>query len=163
LINKQILDILEEDSRTTADEIAVMLNMDLDKVKKQIKFMEDENIIVKYGAIINTEKIPEKELGAQAFIEIQVRPEREKGFDTIAERLYKFDEVKSLYLMSGGYDLLVVIEGSDLKSIATFVYQKLATIENVTSTRTHFLLKKYKENGAILFDKNENERLAFTP
>lgn len=163
LINKDILDILGQDSRLTPEEIAVMVNLPIDEVKKQIKKMEDDKVIVKYTTVTNTEKLPEAEIGVEAFIEINVRPERDKGFDAIAQRLYNFPEVKSLYLMSAGYDLQVVIEGSDLKSIAGFVYKKLATIEGVTGTRTHFLLKKYKENGVILHDISDNERLAVSP
>lgn len=161
MIRKQILDILENDARVSTKEIAVMLNTNEDVVAKQIKQMEDEKIIVKYTTILNPEKITSNDNIVEAFIEVQVRPERDKGFDSIAERLYNFPEVKSLYLMSGGYDLQVVIQGTNLKDIASFVYKKLATIENVKSTRTHFLLKKYKENG-VTFEKIENERLAIT-
>ncbi|HAR63349.1 MAG: Lrp/AsnC family transcriptional regulator [Candidatus Margulisiibacteriota bacterium] len=161
MIKKQIIDILEQDSRTTSKEIATMLNISVEEVETNIKQMEADKVIVKYTAIVNKEKVSGSVQGVEAFIEVQVKPERDKGFDSIAERLYSFPEVKSLYLMSGGYDLLVVIQGANLNDIASFVYQKLATLENVKSTRTHFLLKKYKENG-ITFEKTEIERLAIT-
>ena len=146
----EILELLQNDARLTPEEIATMIGRDVNDVKKQIAKMEKDNIIVKYSALINPEKAPNKKDAVQAVIEIGVNPERERGFDAIAERIYKFPQVKAVYLMSGGYDLHVEVEGKTLKEVAFFVSDKLATLENVNSTRTHFVLKKYKENDVIL-------------
>ena len=117
----EIIEILQENARITPEEIAVMLKISVEEVKERIKKLEDDKVILKYSAIINPEKSPKKNEKVLAFIEVRVRPEREKGFDSIAERLYKFPEVKSLYLMSGAYDFLVVVEGKTLKDVAFFV------------------------------------------
>lgn len=158
----EIIEILQENAKITAEELAVMLKIPVQEVKERIKKLEDEKIILKYSAIINPEKAPQRKEKVLAFIEVQVRPEREKGFDAIAERLYKFPEVKSLYLMSGAYDFLVVVEGKTLKDVAFFVSEKLSVQENVKSTATHFLLKTFKENGTIIDSPEELERLAIT-
>lgn len=158
----EIIEILQENAKITPEEIAVMLKISVEEVKERIKKLEDEKIILKYSAIINPEKAPKRKENVLAFIEVRVRPEREKGFDAIAERLYKFPEVKSLYLMSGAYDFLVVVEGKTLKDVAFFVSEKLSVQENVKSTATHFLLKTFKENGTIIDSLEEIERLAVT-
>ena len=140
-----ILDLLRENARLAVEDISAMTKKTPDEVKAIIKSLEDEGIILKYAAIVNPE------------IEIQCQPEREHGFDALAERIYRFPQVKSLYLMSGGYDLKVVIEGDDLKEVALFVAQKLSTLEGVRSTKTHFLLKTYKEND-VLYVEDESDR-----
>ncbi len=146
----EILELLQNDARLTPEDIAAMLGRSVKDVEKEIKKMEKDNIIIKYSALINPEKAPSKKETVQAVIEISVDPERERGFDAVAERIYKFPQVKAVYLMSGGYDLHVEVEGKTLKDVAFFVSDKLATLDNVRSTRTHFVLKKYKENDVIL-------------
>ncbi|HEY8390643.1 MAG TPA: Lrp/AsnC family transcriptional regulator [Clostridia bacterium] len=155
-LENDILRIIKDDSRHTPHEIAVMLNVEENKVKDTIKALEANGIIVKYTAIINEEKT-DKDL-VEAFIEVKVNPQHNRGFDAIAEEIYQFKEVKSLYLMSGGYDLAVIVEGKTLKEVAMFVSQKLSCLEKVIGTATHFILKKYKDNG-VLLDGNDNKRL----
>ena len=154
-----ILELLQSDARLTAEEIAAMLKKDVKDVKKKIAQMEKDGIILKYAAVVNDQKIAKTKELVQAFIEIQVTPERERGFDALAERIYKFPQVKSLYLMSGSYDLHVVIEGKTLKDVAFFVSEKLATLNGVKSTKTTFVLKKYKVNGLVLVEGKEDTRL----
>jgi len=158
-----ILELLQNDARLTAEEIATMLKRKVADIKKQIKKMEEDGIILKYSAVVNQEKIPSRKETVQAVIEINVLPEREKGFDSLAERIYKFPQVKSVYLMSGGYDLQVIVEGSHLKEVAFFVSEKLAPLEGVRGTKTHFVLKKYKENGNVLIGKEKSTRLEMAP
>ena len=158
----EIVELLQKDARLSPEDIASMLNKSVDEVKRLIREMEENGTIVKYCAVINEEKLNSTKEKVVAFIEIQVSPERERGFDAIAERIYQFPQVRSLYLMSGRYDLLAVVEGETLKEVAFFVSDKLATLENVKSTTTHFLLKKYKENGTMLFKQPKLERLNVT-
>ena len=134
-----------------------MTKKTVDEVKAIIAALENEGIILKYGVIINPEKDEAQKDKVMAEIEIQCMPEREHGFDALAERIYRFPQVKSLYLMSGGYDLKVVIEGDNLKEVAGFVSSKLSTLNGVRSTKTHFLLKKYKEND-VLYVEDESDR-----
>jgi DNA-binding Lrp family transcriptional regulator len=159
----EILDLLQNDARLTAEEIAAMLKKDAKTVRKQIKQLEDDGVIVKYGAVINPEKVPSKKETVRAIIELSVTPERETGFDALAERIYKFPQVEAVYLISGGYDLQVIIEGKTLKEVAFFVSEKLAPLNGVRGTKTHFVLKKYKENGAILSGKEKSARLQVAP
>ena len=155
----EIAELLQKDARLTPEDIASMLNKTVADVRDKIRQMEDDGTIIKYSAVINEEKLPKQKDKVVAFIEIQVQPEREKGFDALAERIYQFPQVTSLYLMSGRYDLLAVVEGDNLKDVAFFVSDKLSTLDNVKSTTTHFLLKKYKENGTMLFKQSKLERL----
>jgi DNA-binding Lrp family transcriptional regulator len=157
----RVLEILHDDARYTADTLATMLDVSVDEVKAVIHELEEEKIIVKYATIVNWSKVDENLV--TALIEVQITPERGKGFDALAERIYLYPEVKSVYLMSGSYDLLVEIEGRNLKEVANFVSSRLSTIEKVLSTKTHFILKKYKQDGFI-FDKHEDEhRMLITP
>ncbi len=159
--NKQkIIEILKDDARKTPNEMGVMLNLDEDKVKSTIKELEKDKIILKYKAVIDQDKVNEL---VEALIEVKVTPERDYGFDKVAERIGNFPEVKSLFLLSGGYDLIVIIEGHSLKNIAAFVSEKLSTIPGVNGTATHFLLKKYKEDGIVFGEKEKNKRLKVTP
>ncbi|MCX5899863.1 MAG: Lrp/AsnC family transcriptional regulator [Proteobacteria bacterium] len=155
----EIAELLQKDARLTPEDIASMLNKTVAEVRDKIRQMEDDGTIIKYCAVINEEKLQKQKDKVVAFIEIQVQPEREKGFDALAERIYQFPQVTSLYLMSGRYDLLAVVEGDNLKDVAFFVSDKLSTLDNVKGTTTHFLLKKYKENGTMLFKQNKLERL----
>jgi DNA-binding Lrp family transcriptional regulator len=159
----EILELLQNDARLTPEEIAAMLKKDVKVIRKKIKQLEDDGVIVKYGAIINPEKVPNKKETVRAIIELSVTPERETGFDALAERIYKFPQVESVYLISGGYDLQVIIEGKTLKEVAFFVSEKLAPLDGVRGTKTHFVLKKYKENGAVLSGKEKSSRLSVAP
>lgn len=157
----QILELLHEDSRRSPALIATMLGSDEETVRKAIKEMEDEHVLVKYSAVVNWGKLDENKV--TALIEVQITPERGRGFDAIAERIYLYPEVKSVYLMSGGYDLLVEVEGKSLMEVAGFVSNKLSPIESVLSTKTHFILKKYKQDGVIFEDHEDDHRLVISP
>ena len=155
---QEVLEILESNGKYTEEQIAVMLNVSVDEVREAIKTLEEKNIIVGYKTVVNWEKTQKETV--TALIEVKVAPQRGEGFDKIAERIYRYPEVKSCYLMSGGFDLTVIIEGKSLKDIAFFVSEKLATLESVMSTSTHFVLKRYKENGTIFEDKQRDNREA---
>lgn len=159
---EKILEILKEDSRVTPKEIAIMLGLTEAEVVAKIKELEDDNVILKYTTIINEEKTTKDSV--QAFIEARVSPEREMGFDAIAERIHNFPQVKSLFLISGGFDFLIAVEGADLKEVAMFVSEKLSTLPFIVSISTHFMLKKYKENGIKMDDEKDiDERIAVMP
>jgi len=158
----EILEILEKDSRTTPEEIARMLKKKSGFVRKAIKGYEKDGVILKYKAVINKEMIRKEDGSVRALIEVRVAPQKNVGFDHIAERIYQFPEVTSCYLLSGTYDLLIVVEGKDLRTVSQFVAEKLSPMENVRGTVTHFLLKKYKEDGFLLKGKDEDRRLAIT-
>lgn len=160
-IMKEILEILGRDGRTTAKQIATMLGKKEEGVKKKIKEMEEKGIILKYKAVVNWDKAGEDLV--YALIDVKVTPERDIGYDAIAERIIRFPEVKTVYLISGMYDLSVLVEGKTMKEVAYFVSEKLAPLKQVQGTVTHFLLKKYKEDGEILYDREESKRLAVTP
>ena len=157
----ELLRLLRDDASLTPAEIATRLNRDEVEVNSEIKSLENEGIILGYRTIINEDKI-ELDL-VRAVIEVKITPEREGGFDRLAARIAKFDEVYSCYLMSGGYDLMVVVEGSDLKAVSSFVSEKLATIQGVISTVTHFMLKPYKEQGVLMGGEYSDEKLAVSP
>lgn len=159
--DKEIINLLQENSRIRPDQIASMLELELADVENRIKTLEEEGIIAKYVTLINWEKTAEEVVSA--LIEVKVTPQRGSGFDNISERIYRFPEVKAVYLMSGGYDFSVLIEGKTMKEVALFVATKLATIENVQSTATHFVLKKYKQEGVIFDDKEKDRRLVVSP
>ncbi|HNQ96596.1 MAG TPA: Lrp/AsnC family transcriptional regulator [Treponemataceae bacterium] len=159
---QEILDLLQNDARLTAEDIAAMTKKTVAEVQAIIAELEREGVILKYSAIINQEKNPAEKDSVRAVIEIQVTPEREHGFDALAERIYRFPQVKSLYLMSGGYDLQVIIEGRTLKEVAFFVSEKLATLNGVKSTKTHFVLKTYKENDIVYVDQKKDRREGVT-
>ena len=154
---EEILDLLRENARLSPEDIAAMTKKTPEEVKSIIAKLEADGIILKYAASVNPEKDAESKGKVCAEIEIQVTPQREHGFDAIADRIYRFPQVKSLYLMSGGYDLKVIIEGDSLQEVAFFVSSKLATLDGVRSTKTHFILKTYKEND-ILYVENERDR-----
>ena len=157
----RILDSLDQNARLTAKELAVMLGEDEAKVAAEISRLEEELIICGYPTLIDWDKTEKHQV--TAMIEVKVTPQRGKGFDEIAERIYQFDEVEAVYLMSGGFDLTVMLRGSSLKSIAEFVSGKLAPMESILSTATHFVLKKYKEHGIPLVQRQEDERMLITP
>ncbi|HPO02193.1 Lrp/AsnC family transcriptional regulator [Treponema zuelzerae] len=159
---QEILDLLQNDARLSADDIATMTNRTVAEVAAIIAQLEKDGVILKYTAVVNQEKLDSENEGVRAVIEIQVTPEREHGFDALAERIFRFPQVKSLYLMSGGYDLQVIIEGKNLKDVAFFVSDKLATLNGVKSTKTHFVLKTYKENDIVYVDEKRDRREGVT-
>lgn len=161
-LETDILKILGEDCRYTPAKIAVMLDKTEEEVCAAIEGLEARGVIVKYTAIVNGERLSDETV--QALIEVKVTPQKTNGFDAIAEEIYRFEEVKSCYLMSGGYDLAVFIEGKSLRDVARFVTERLSTLDDVLSTATHFILKKYKIEGTIA-DKNDvnNMRLSVQP
>ena len=158
----ELLEILEKDCRLSAEEIARMLKKKPLAVKDAIKKYEKEGIILKYKAVINKELAKEAGSEVRALIEVNILPQKDLGFDRVAERIYSFPEVTSCYLISGTYDLLLIVEGKDLHTVSRFVAEKLAPLENVRGTATHFLLKKYKEDGVILKHREENKRIAIS-
>jgi len=159
---KEILDVLEKDARMRPEEISKLLKKDKNSVKKAIKKFEKDGVILKYKTVINRELVKDDKKAVRALIEVNISPQRGHGFDHIAERIYRFPEVVSCYLLSGGYDLLLVVEGSDIQTVSSFVSERLATLDNVKGTVTHFLLKKYKEDGDILKRVERNKRIAIS-
>jgi len=155
----EILEILQKDARTTPEEISKMLHKNVSLVKQAIKKYEKEGVILRYKAVINQEVVRNEESGVRALIEVNIVPQKDLGFDKIAERIYSFPEVTSCYLVSGTYDLLIVVEGKTLNTVSNFVAEKLSCMENIRGTTTHFLLRKYKEDGVILKHKEENKRI----
>lgn len=153
---KDILKILEKDARTTVEQIATMTGTPSSEVTRQIKQAEKDLTILKYKTIINWDKIENEQVSA--LIEVKVTPQRDVGFDAIAERIYRFPQARTVYLVSGTYDLLILVTGKTMHEVADFVAQKLAPIEGVQGTITHFLLKRYKEDNEILSDKEEVKR-----
>ncbi len=160
-LEMHILEILSDDARISAEQIAVMTGYDVDEVRRAIGRLEKDRVLVKYPAMINWERT-DKEM-VQAVIEVRVQPQRDRGFDAIAARIYQFEEVTSLYLMSGAYDLMVMVEAPTLKQLASFVSSKLSTLESVTGTATHFMLKTYKYGGVIFEGDDTDRRLAVSP
>lgn len=155
----EILKLLENDARHTPEEIAVMLGCEVNDVKKAVSELEKDGTILGYKTIIDWEKTEQESVCA--IIEVKLTPQRDCGFDRVAEKIYNYPEVQSVYLMSGAYDLLVLIEGKTMKEVALFVSQKLATIDEVTATATHFVLHKYKDKG-VLYEKPQiDERGTF--
>ena len=153
---ENILKLLEDDATLTAEQIALMLSKEVGEIKDAIKKYEKDGVILGYKTLIDWDKT-EREY-VSAIIEVKVLPQRDRGFDKIAEKIYNYPEVKSLYLMSGGFDLALIIEGKTMKEVAYFVAQKLATIEYVTATATHFVLRKYKDKGVIYGPAQIDER-----
>src|SRR5688572_67972 len=156
-----LLKALRENAALNARQLAAMFNTTEAEISARIKSYEAEQIILGYRTILNEEKLGVDNV--RAVIEVKITPEREGGFNRIAERIAKYSEVSSCYLMSGGYDLLVLIEGKNLREVASFISEKLATINGVISTGTHFLLKPYKEQGVLLTQEKNEERLAVHP
>lgn len=160
-LKMKILELLKEDARRNAELLSTMLDVSLEQIQSAIEEMEEDKVIVKYATVINWSKVDEDKV--TALIEVQITPERGRGFDAIAERIYLYPEVKTVYLMSGAYDLLVEIEGRTLKEAATFVSTKLSTLESVLSTKTHFILKKYKQDGVIFEEHEGDHRMLISP
>jgi DNA-binding Lrp family transcriptional regulator len=155
----EILEILQQDARRTPEEIAKLTGQPVLAVKKAIKKYEKEGVIVKYKTVINDDLAKDANSFVRALIEVSVTPQKDVGFDYVAERIYSFPEVKSCFLMSGTYDLLIEVEGENIQTVSNFVAAKLSPMQNVQRTTTHFLLKKYKEDGHILKKVKQPKRL----
>jgi DNA-binding Lrp family transcriptional regulator len=155
-INK-VFEALEKDARLTPDQVANMTGVPVNEVQKIIKKAEKDGTIVKYKTVVNWAKVGEEKVWAM--VEVKVVPQKNVGFGAIAERIYRFPQVKSVYLASGTYDLAIMIAGKTMQEIALFVSEKLAPMDSVQGTVTHFILKKYKEDGVILEDEGEPRRL----
>lgn len=158
----EVLEILEKDDRISASDLAKMVGVEVEEALQIIQKLQDDKILVRHTAIIDWSKVEGHE-GVTAMIDVKVTPKRGVGFDEIAERIYRFKEVKSLYLMSGAYDLSVIIEGKSMNDIARFVSQKLSTLDSVLSTTTHFILKKYKHDGTIFEQTDDDKRIVVSP
>lgn len=159
---EEILNLLRDNARLSIEDISAMTKSTAQEVEQIIKELENDGVIMKYVAIVNPEKDINTKEKVRAEIEIQVTPEREHGFDGLADRIYRFPQVKSLYLMSGGYDLKVIIEGDSLQEVAFFVARKLSTLQGVRSTKTHFFLKTYKENDIVYVEDSVDNREGVT-
>jgi DNA-binding Lrp family transcriptional regulator len=153
----EILEILQANAKADPTDIADQLNIPEEKVREAIAEYEKKGVIIKYKTIINKEILKNEDEEVTALIEVKVTPQKDKGFDSIAERIYRFPEVLSCYLLSGGYDLLVVIKGADLRTVSSFVSEKLSPMENINGTVTHFLLKRYKDDGDILMIEGKKD------
>jgi DNA-binding Lrp family transcriptional regulator len=156
-----LLRLLQQDANTSREDLARLLNLSVEETNARIAAFEKEGVIRGYQAIVDRERLDKNTV--TAFIEVRITPERGGGFDRIAHRIAKFDQVVSCYLISGGYDLLVVVEGGSLREVASFVSEKLSTIESVISTATHFRLKTYKENVALFTSDVPEDRLPVSP
>ena len=146
-LKKKVLALAENDARLSADKMAVMLDADADEIKNIIRELEADGVILGYKALVDWDKTDREYV--TALIELKVTPQRDRGFERVAERIYNFPEVQNMYLMSGAYDLCVMIEGKTMKEVALFVAEKLAPIDGVISTSTHFVLRKYKDKGVV--------------
>ena len=159
-MREQILSLLEKNSKIDLQALAVMLGTTEEVILNEVQKMEEENVICGYHTLIDWDRTNVDKV--TALIEVRVTPQRGQGFDNIAERIYNYPEVQSVYLISGGYDLMVILEGKTLKEVASFVTNKLSTLDSVISTATHFILKKYKDSGTILGKKEIDERIPMT-
>ncbi len=160
-MREEILEVLEKDSRVSVKDLAVMLGESEDTIEKEMKAMEDETVIAGYHTMINWDKTNDERV--TDLIEVKLVQQRDEGFDKIAKRIYEFEEVSSVYLMSGAFDLTVIVEGRTMKEVALFVRQRLAVLDPVTSTATHFVLKKYKDNGIFMEQEKRDERMIVSP
>ena len=156
-VKNELLKLLTENARYSDAEMAKMLGIKEEKVKELVEELENDGVIVKYSAIVNTEVVAERTV--EALIEVKVAPQKLKGFDSYAEEIYNFNEVKSLYLMSGGFDLAIFVSGKGLNDIAKFIAEKLSVIDGIVSVSTHFVLKKYKIEGQIAVPQKEKRQL----
>ena len=160
-LEASLLDLLQEDCRLPLEKLAVMTGTTLEETAAAIERMEKEHVILRYSPVINWELTDRERV--EAMIEVKVTPQRDMGFDAVAARIYRFDDVKSVYLMSGSYDLLVLVEAKTLRELAAFVSAKLSTLELVTGTATSFVLKRYKEDGVVFEGVESDRRLVVSP
>ena len=161
MMREELLAIIERNSRINLKELAVILGVQETDVVNELEALEAEGVICGYHTMIDWEKTSKEKV--TALIEVRVTPQRGQGFDHIAERIYQYPEVRSVYLISGGYDLMVILEGKSLREVSAFVSDKLSTLDTVLSTATHFILRKYKDHGNVLSKKKEDEREMITP
>ena len=160
-MREELLKVIEKNSRIDLGELAVLLGVEEAEAANELAALEAEGVICAYHTLVDWEKTSNEKV--TALIEVRVTPQSGQGFDSIAERIYRSPEVKSVYLISGGYDLMVILEGKSLRDVSSFVSDKLSTLESVLSTATHFILKKYKDYGTVLGWKKEDEREMITP
>ena len=160
-LESQVLEIMREDCRLPIEKIAVMTGASLVDVAAAVRTLEENKVILRYAPIVNWDKTDRERV--EAMIEVRVTPQHEMGFDAVARRIYAFDEVRSVYLMSGSYDLLVLVQARTLKELAFFVSEKLSTLDTVTGTSTSFVLKRYKEDGVVFEEDHDDGRLVITP
>ena len=160
-LETSLLEILREDCRIPLEKLSVMTGASLEEVAQAVEDLEKRKIILRYSPMINWDNTDRERV--EAMIEVRVTPQRDMGFDAIARRIYRFDEVKSVYLMSGSYDLLVLVEARTLKELAAFVSAKLSPLETVTGTATSFILKRYKEEGVVFETDDADHRLVISP
>lgn len=160
-MREELLTVIEKNSRIDLKELAVILGVQEVDVVNELAALEAEGVICGYHTLIDWEKTSNEKVSA--LIEVRVTPQRGQGFDNVAERIYRYPEVRSVYLMSGGYDLMVILEGKTLREVSNFVSDKLSTLDTVLSTATHFILKKYKDHGTVLSRVKEDEREMITP
>lgn len=160
-MREKILTFIEKNSRIDLKELAVILGVDENVVLNELQAMEEEHVICGYHTLIDWDKVGVDKV--MAMIEVRVTPQRGLGFDKVAERIYNYPEVNAVYLISGGFDFMVTIEGKTLREVAQFVSEKLSTIDTVLSTKTNFILKKYKDHGTILAEKPKDERIQMIP
>lgn len=158
-MQEELLEVLEKHARTSTEDLSTMLGESQDQVRSEMKQMEDSKVIAGYHTLINWDKAGQERV--TALIEVKVIPQRDEGFDKIARRIYNFDEVKSVYLMSGSFDLMVIVEGRTMQEVALFVRERLAVLDTVTSTATYFILKKYKDYGILMDNPKKDEREQF--
>ena len=160
-MREKILTFIEKNSRIDLKELAIMLGVEEAVVMNELEQMEAEHIICGYHTIIDWDKIGKKKV--TAMIEVRVTPQRGMGFDKVAERIYNYPEVNSVYLISGGFDFMVTLEGKSLREVSQFVSEKLSTLDAILSTKTNFILKKYKDHGTIIAEQQKDERIQMTP
>ncbi len=157
----KLLGLLHDDAKLTADQLSVMLDRGKSEIEQAVAELEKDGIIMGYGAVINPEALNDDKVSA--LIEVKITPQRDRGFDAIARTIYSFDEVKSCYLMSGAFDLMVIVEGDNIRQVAKFVSEKLSVLDNVLSCATHFILKRYKQDGNVFTGENDDKRQAVSP
>jgi DNA-binding Lrp family transcriptional regulator len=160
-LKHRLLDIMQEDCRIPLEKLSVMLGISMQETAQAIEEMEQDGTILRYRPVVNWDKLNVNRV--EAMIEVRVTPQRDMGFDAVASRIYRFDEVKSVYLMSGSYDLLVLVEAATLKELAAFVSEKLSVLDTVTGTATSFVLKRYKQDGVIFEAAAKDQRLVVSP
>ncbi|MFC1771222.1 Lrp/AsnC family transcriptional regulator [Candidatus Margulisiibacteriota bacterium] len=160
---QKVLELLEENARISIEDIAGLLHIEKKQAADIICKLEKDKIVVKYTAVINETKVKRQVKKVRALVEVCINPQKKTGFNEIAKRVSRYPEVVDHYLVAGPYDFLLVVEGKDLEEISSFVFEKLATLENVRSTSTHFFMKKYKDHGMLIDDTEDFERLAISP
>lgn len=160
-LKQKLLNLMQEDCRIPLEKLSVMLGITMEETAQAIEKMENDGTILRYRPVVNWDKLNVNRV--EAMIEVRVTPQRDMGFDAVASRIYRFDEVKSVYLMSGSYDLLVLVEAATLKELAAFVSEKLSVLDTVTGTATSFVLKRYKQDGVIFEAATKDQRLVVSP